>query len=153
MRDIQIATSSRCVRSVGENKAPETWPFSMEFVPKGETRGLWVEGGWERKSAPFTDGGGGTQLAPGRHSFGSWLDDLAVGLFCGEQQQSHSMHVLSGDARVNKLFASAECFILWRVQVQCDQSSNYPAHTCTSLRLMTHVSIKVLCKVHTTPTG
>jgi hypothetical protein len=36
MLDIRIATRSRCVRSVGDNKAPETWPFSMEFVPEGE---------------------------------------------------------------------------------------------------------------------
>jgi hypothetical protein len=40
MRDIRIATCSRCVRSVGGNKAPETWPFSMEFVPKGEAEGF-----------------------------------------------------------------------------------------------------------------
>jgi hypothetical protein len=43
MRDILIASRSRCVRSVGENKAPETWPFSTEFVPKGEPEGC--EGG------------------------------------------------------------------------------------------------------------
>jgi hypothetical protein len=36
MRDIRIAICGRCVRSVGDNKAPETWPFSMEFVPEGE---------------------------------------------------------------------------------------------------------------------
>jgi hypothetical protein len=36
MPDIRIATRSRCVRSVSDNKAPETWPFSMEFVPEGE---------------------------------------------------------------------------------------------------------------------
>jgi hypothetical protein len=39
VRDIRIATCSSCVRSVGEKKAPETWPFSMEFVPKGEPEG------------------------------------------------------------------------------------------------------------------
>jgi hypothetical protein len=38
MRDIRIATGIRCVRSVGD-KAPESWPFSMEFVPKGEPEG------------------------------------------------------------------------------------------------------------------
>jgi hypothetical protein len=37
--DVRIATCSRCVRSVGDNKAPETWPFSMEFVPEGEPEG------------------------------------------------------------------------------------------------------------------
>jgi hypothetical protein len=56
--------------------------FSMEFVPKGEPEGCeWR--GWERKSAPSKDGGGGMQLAPERQSFRSWLDDLAVGQFVG----------------------------------------------------------------------
>jgi hypothetical protein len=36
--------------------------------------------------------------------------------------------------------------------VQCDKLSNYPARTCTSLRLR-HVSIKVLCEVPATPDG
>jgi hypothetical protein len=40
MRDIRIATRSRCVRSIVDNKAPETWPFSMEFVPEGEPDGF-----------------------------------------------------------------------------------------------------------------
>jgi hypothetical protein len=40
MRDIRMVTRSRCVRYVGDNKAPETWPFSMEFVPDGEPEGL-----------------------------------------------------------------------------------------------------------------
>jgi hypothetical protein len=39
MRDIRIATCSHCVRSIGDNKAPETWPFSMEFVPEGDPEG------------------------------------------------------------------------------------------------------------------
>jgi hypothetical protein len=112
MRDIRVATCSRCVRSVGGNKATKTWPFSMEFVPKGETD-VCEWRGRERKSAPSTDGGEVTQPAPERHSFCSWLEDLAVGQFCGESyQQSHSMYVLRGDARVNKLFANTECFIL-----------------------------------------
>jgi hypothetical protein len=82
MRDILIATGSRCVRSVGKNKAPETWPFYMEFVPKGEPEGCeWS--GRERGSLHHLQmGGGGTQLCPERHNFCSWLDDLAVGLFC-----------------------------------------------------------------------
>jgi hypothetical protein len=83
MRDIRIATCSRSARSVGENKAPETWPFSMEFVPKGEPEGCeWR--GRERKTASSTDGGGGTQLAPEINSFCSCLEDLALGRFCGE---------------------------------------------------------------------
>jgi hypothetical protein len=36
MRDIRIAICSRCVRSIANNKEPEMWPFSMEFVPEGE---------------------------------------------------------------------------------------------------------------------
>jgi hypothetical protein len=58
--------------------------FFYGICPKGRTRELWMEEVLERKSAPSTDGGGGTQLAPERHSFCSWLDDLAVGLFCEE---------------------------------------------------------------------
>jgi hypothetical protein len=34
--ETRIATHSRCVRSVGDNKAQETLPFSIEFVPEGE---------------------------------------------------------------------------------------------------------------------
>jgi hypothetical protein len=45
MRDIRIATCSRCVRSFRDNKAPETWPFYMEFVPKGDPEG----GEWWRR--------------------------------------------------------------------------------------------------------
>jgi hypothetical protein len=55
----------------------------MEFVPKGEPEGY----AWrrcERKSAPSTDGGRDMRLAPEKTVVGSWLDDLAVGLFCGE---------------------------------------------------------------------
>jgi hypothetical protein len=81
--ETRTATRSRCVRSVRDNKAPETYPFYMEFVSMGEPEGCeWRRR--ERKSSPSTDGGGGTQPAPERHSFCSWLDDLAVGLFCGE---------------------------------------------------------------------
>jgi hypothetical protein len=57
-------------------------------------------------------GAGVSSLLQKDNFFCSCLDDLAVGLFCGEQQQSHSMNVLPGDARVNKLFASTECFVL-----------------------------------------
>jgi hypothetical protein len=39
LSETRIATRSRCVRSVGDNKAPETWPFSMQFVPEGEPEG------------------------------------------------------------------------------------------------------------------
>jgi hypothetical protein len=57
MRDIRIATCSRCVSSVGENEAPETWPFSMEFVPKGEPRG-WVRGRERGSLHPLQMGAG-----------------------------------------------------------------------------------------------
>jgi hypothetical protein len=83
MRDIRIAICSRCVRSVGENKAPETWPFSMEFVPKGEPEGCeWR--GRERGSLHPLQMGAGVRSLLQKDSFCSWLDDLAVGLFCGE---------------------------------------------------------------------
>jgi hypothetical protein len=50
MRDIRIATRSRCVRSVGDNKVPEMWPFSMEFVPEGEPEGC----EWRRERGSCT---------------------------------------------------------------------------------------------------
>jgi hypothetical protein len=50
MRDIRIATRSRCVRSVGD-KAPETWPFSMEFVPEGKPEGC----EWRRRERGSLD--------------------------------------------------------------------------------------------------
>jgi hypothetical protein len=66
MRDIRIAKFSRCVRSVGENKAPETWPFSMEFVPKEEPEGCeWR--GREREEVCTLYRWRGTQLVPERH--------------------------------------------------------------------------------------
>jgi hypothetical protein len=86
MRDIRIATCSRCVRSVGDNKAPETWPFSMEFVPERETKGC------ERGSLhPLQMGAGVRGLLQKDTVFCCfWLDDLAVGLLYGEQHQSRS---------------------------------------------------------------
>jgi hypothetical protein len=42
------------------------------ICPKGRTRGLWVEGACERKSAPCKDGGGGMQLAPEKDSCWCW---------------------------------------------------------------------------------
>jgi hypothetical protein len=81
MQDIRIATCSRCVRSVGENKAPETWPFSMEFVPKGEPESL--NGGGERGSLHPLQLGAGVCSLLQKDSFCSWLDDLAVGQFVG----------------------------------------------------------------------
>jgi hypothetical protein len=66
------------VRSVGDNKAPETWPFSMEFVPEGEPDGC----EWRRRErgslAPSTDGV--PSLVQKKTVVGSGLDDLAVGL-------------------------------------------------------------------------
>jgi hypothetical protein len=71
------------VRSVGDNKAPETWPFSMEFVLEGEPEGY----EWRRERGslhPVQMGAGGcTQLAPERHLL-VWLEDWAVRLLCGK---------------------------------------------------------------------
>jgi hypothetical protein len=81
MRDIRIATCSRCVRSVGDNKAPETWPFSMEFVPEGEPEGC----EWRRERGslyPLQMGAGvrsllqkDTVFVPGLMT---WLSDFFV---------------------------------------------------------------------------
>jgi hypothetical protein len=83
MRDIRTATCSGCVRSVGENKAPETWPFSMEFDPKGEPEGCEWRGHERGSLHPLQKGAGVCSLLQ-KDSFCSWLDDLAVGLFCGD---------------------------------------------------------------------
>jgi hypothetical protein len=98
MRDILIAKCSRCVRSVGDNKAPETWPFSMEFVPEGEPEGC----EWRRRERgslrPLQIGAGVRSLLQKRQLFVS-LEDQAVGLLCGKsEQQSHSMYVLLVDS-------------------------------------------------------
>jgi hypothetical protein len=53
MRDIRIATCSRCVRSVGENKA-----FAVEFVPKGEPEGCEWRGGERGSLHPLQMGAG-----------------------------------------------------------------------------------------------
>jgi hypothetical protein len=57
--------------------------FLYGICPKGRTRGLWVAEAWERKSAPSTDGGGGMQPAPERHSWVlglmTWQSDYFVG--------------------------------------------------------------------------
>jgi hypothetical protein len=97
MRDIRIATRSRCVRSVGDNKAPETWPFSMEFVPEGEPEGC----EWRRRKRgslhPPQMGAGVRSLLQKRQLL-IWLEDWAVGLLCGKsEQQSHRMYVLLVD--------------------------------------------------------
>jgi hypothetical protein len=74
MRDIRIATSSRCVRSVGDNKAPETWTFSMEFVPEGEPEGCeWRRR--ERGSLHPPQNGAGLRSLLQKIELLVWLED------------------------------------------------------------------------------
>jgi hypothetical protein len=83
MGGTRITTCSRYVRFVGDNKAPETWPFSIKFVPKGELEGFELRGR-VRGSLHLLQMGAGVCSLLQKDSFCSWLDDLAVGLFCGE---------------------------------------------------------------------
>jgi hypothetical protein len=78
--------------------------FFYGICPKGRTRGL-----WERKSAPSTDGGGGKQLAPEKHSFlflAWWLGYRTV------LWRVAAKPLVPGDARVNKLFANTVFYIV-----------------------------------------
>jgi hypothetical protein len=107
MRDIRIPTRSRYARSVRETRRLFLWNLSQRESLRV------VSGEDERGSLHPLQMGAGVRSLLQKDSFCSGLDDLAVGLFCGENyQQSHSKYVLRGDARVNKLFTSTECFIL-----------------------------------------
>jgi hypothetical protein len=82
MPGIRIATRSRCVRSVGDNKAPETWPFSMEFVPKGEPEGCEWRGRERGSLHPLQMGAGVHSLLQKYTVFVlvlmTWLSDCFV---------------------------------------------------------------------------
>jgi hypothetical protein len=91
MRDIRIATCSRCVRSVGDNKEPETWPFCTEFVPKGEPEGC----EWRRRERgslhSLQIGAGVRSLLQKRQSWFGWgLCSQTV----RKEQQSRPMYAL-----------------------------------------------------------
>jgi hypothetical protein len=89
------------VRSVGDNKAPETWPFSMAFVPEGEPKGC--EWGRERGSLHPPQMGAGVRSLVQKRQLLIWLEYWAVGLLRGKsEQQSHSMYVLLVDSSLNK---------------------------------------------------
>jgi hypothetical protein len=81
MLGIRIACS-RCVRSVGDNKAPETWPFSMEFVPKGEPEGCEWRGRERGSLHPLQMGAGVRSLLQKYTVFVlglmTWLSDCFV---------------------------------------------------------------------------
>jgi hypothetical protein len=53
------------------------WPFSVEFVPKGEPEGCEWRGRVRGRLHPLQMGAGVRSLF--QHIFCSWLDDLAVG--------------------------------------------------------------------------
>jgi hypothetical protein len=81
MGDNRIATRSRCVRSV-DDKAPETWPFPMEFVPKGEPEGC--EWRRERGSLHTLQMGAGVRRLLQKDTvfvlgLMTWLSDCFVG--------------------------------------------------------------------------
>jgi hypothetical protein len=82
MRDIRIATRSRSARTVGENKAPETWSFSMEFVPKGEPEGCEWKGRERGRLHPLQMGAGVRSLLQKytvcAHGLRTWLSDGIV---------------------------------------------------------------------------
>jgi hypothetical protein len=141
LSETRISTRCRCERSVGD-KAPETLPFSMEFVPEGEPRV--ASGGVREEVWPSTDGGGGLELAPERQLFWAWRLKKQI-CYVGRRNNKVAlwMYYLN--------FKSANHHIL----VQCDKhiKSNNPAYTCTSLRLRQHASIKVVCRVTATPVG
>jgi hypothetical protein len=147
MWDIQIAKCSRCVRSVRDNKAPETWPFPMEFVPEGEP--VVVSGGVRDEVCTLYRWGRGYAACSRKYScwFGlrTGQSDCCVGRV--NNKATLCMYYLWIRVYINHCQYTGHC-----VLVQCDQLSNYPAHTCTSLRLR-HVSIKVLCEVPATPDG
>jgi hypothetical protein len=117
--------------------------FFYGICPRGRTRGC----EWRRERGslhPLQMGAGVRRLLQKRQLL-ILLEDWAVGLLCGKgEQQSHPMYVLPVDSSLNKSLSihRALCPL-----------SNYPAHTCTSLRLRQHVSIKVLCEVPATPDG
>jgi hypothetical protein len=73
MRDIRIATRSRCVRSVSDNKAPETWPEGCEW--RGRERG---------SLHPLQMGVGVRSLLQKDTVFVLGLMTWLSGLFCGE---------------------------------------------------------------------
>jgi hypothetical protein len=68
MRDILIATCSRCERSVGDDEAPETWPFLWN-LSQSENPRVVSGGGVRGESAPRREGGGYQPLLSERQSF------------------------------------------------------------------------------------
>jgi hypothetical protein len=148
MRDIRIATCSRWVRSVGD-KAPETWPFSMEFVPEGEPEGCECRRRERRSLHPLQMVAGVRSLLQKRQLL-VWLEDCSVGLLCGNSEQhSHPMYVCIVDSSLNKSLSIHRALCPSAVWPTIELSP----HTCTSLRLRQHGTIKVLCEVSATPEG
>jgi hypothetical protein len=131
MWDIWIATCSRCVRFVGDNKAPETRPFSMEFVPKGEPEGYEWRGCERGNLHPLQMGARVCSLLQkDRFWFSAWgLGSRTV--VWGELVAKPPV-----DASLNKLIVNVQYIVSCNVsKCSVDKPSNYPAHSCTSLRL------------------
>lgn len=125
IRDILIATCSCCVRSVSDDKAPETWSFLRNLSQRESVRVV-IGGGQGESLHPLQMGTGHAAIAPKIQVFGlAWLVGRAA---CGQQRQP--IYVLPGAASLNKLFVNKVCVLPCDVtKCSCGQSSSYPAHT------------------------